>query len=162
VTAIVNVVGIYEACTLRTFSWDSFDRNLRLNLRAPIELILAWLDSNPPSGSKIVNVSSAAALVGSRDLGYAASKAALSNATRSLARSLAPRGIAVFCVSPGIVDTAMSRAMPSDRFDEHVAATLLGRPASCLEVAEVIFFLITGNTEYLSGSDLEVTNGLTW
>jgi NAD(P)-dependent dehydrogenase (short-subunit alcohol dehydrogenase family) len=160
--AIVNAIGIYECASLDEFSWRAYERNLQVNVRAPLEVILAWLATDPPRGGRIVNISSAAAGIGSRDLPYSISKAALCGASRSLARSLAPRGIAVFSISPGLIDTPMSQAMPAERRDGHARATLAQRSGRPDEIADLVHFLLYGQSDYMSGLDIPVASGLVW
>lgn len=159
--AIVNCAGVYLARELRDFSWEYYEHCMSVNLVAPIEATLAWLDVRSADGRGVViNISSTGATSASVDLSYAASKAGLEGATRSLARSLAAHGIMVFGVAPGLTDTPMSRAMPQDRFSAHASRTLLGRAAAPGEIADVVAFLLTGKSDYMTGSIVNVSCGL--
>jgi 3-oxoacyl-[acyl-carrier protein] reductase len=65
-------------------------------------------------------------------------------------------------VSPGIVDTAMSRAQPEERRAMAISRTMLKRAARPEEVAAAILWLVETRPHYMSGADLNVSNGLTW
>lgn len=161
-TALVNTIGYYGCHTLGSFSWDDYELSMQVNARAPIEAALAWASARSTKlRGVIVNVSSAAATLGSRDLAYSTAKGALEGATRSLARSLAP-SVSVFGVAPGLIDTPMSQAMPVERRVKHAEATLLGRAGQPVEVADLICFLLTARTEYLTGTIIPMTCGLLW
>jgi 3-oxoacyl-[acyl-carrier protein] reductase len=121
---------------------------------------LAWLKGRGNRGGVVVNIGSAAARLPSRDIAYASSKAALEGLTRALAKSLAPENISVFCIAPGVVDTAMSQAMPVRRRDEHLERTWLKRPCMPEEVADLVLYLITGKTAFLTGSVIGMSGGL--
>jgi 3-oxoacyl-[acyl-carrier protein] reductase len=160
VDAVVNSIGIYESRTLEEFTWPSFGESFAVNVRGPVEAILAWAETLPRGRpGRVVNIGSAGARVPSRDLAYATTKAALEGATRSLARSLAPRDVLVFCLAPGLVDTAMSRAMEPHRRAENIASTWLKRACSPTDVAGLVHFLLTGPTHFLTGSVIDVSGG---
>ena len=93
------------------------DEVLAVNVRAPLLLIAALVPPMIEHGAgSIINLSSVSAVVGTpRRAAYAASKAALDGATRSLAIELGPSGIRVKAVAPGVVDTALwekNKAVP--------------------------------------------------
>ena len=121
---------------------------------------------------KIVNLASSAGKLGSPNhLHYAATKAAVINVTRSAAMELAPHGINVNCVCPGIVETepwdkaAQVYARLADKpidviVRERVAMTPLGRAAQPNDVASVVTFLASADADYMTGQALNVTGGL--
>jgi NAD(P)-dependent dehydrogenase (short-subunit alcohol dehydrogenase family) len=160
--ALVNCIGLYLVRDLSSFSWEEFSLYVQVNLRAPVEAILAWLEErrNDIRGV-VVNVSSAAASAGSRDLSYSASKAALNGVTKSLAVSLDARNVSVFGVAPGIIDTPMSRQMPLKRREEHMRRTIPGRAGTAEEVADLVVFLTTGSTSYMTGAIIPIDGGVT-
>jgi NAD(P)-dependent dehydrogenase (short-subunit alcohol dehydrogenase family) len=159
--ALVNCAGVYAAETLDEFEWASFDHSVMVNVAAPIEATLAFAAVRPDVGrATVVNVGSAGARTPSRDLAYATTKAAIEGATRSLAYSLARRGIIVLCVAPGLVDTPMSRRMPPDRRAEHVRRSWLGRAGTAEEVAALVVFLATGKADLLTGAVINASAGL--
>jgi len=161
--ALVICAGRYESLTLESCSLDSLRLSMRVNVESPFVLINTWLAdaATPPSGV-IVIVGSAAAQVGSRDPAYSTSKAGLAGMARSLSLNLASRGYSVFTVSPGIVDTQMSQAQSRERRAAHIDKTMLKRAALPEEIAEGIGWLVAEAPHYLSGSDLNMSNGIAW
>ncbi len=117
-------------------------------------------------GSRIVTVSSVAGIRGGGLFGtaaYAASKGAILALTKSAARALGPRGIAVNCVAPGPTETAMTKPVFDDSaLKESVSSlTALGRTAAAKEIAEAIVWLLSPASSFVSGATLVVDGGLT-
>ena len=108
---------------------------------------------------RIVNVSSLAALAGNRgQVNYAAAKAALHGATKSLALELASRGITVNAVAPGIIAGAMSEgAFDADAIARLVPMKRAGTPE---EVAELIAFLASPQAGYITGQVISINGGI--
>jgi 3-oxoacyl-[acyl-carrier protein] reductase len=109
---------------------------------------------------RIVNVSSVAGSKGGRgQSNYAASKAALEGFTRSLAVELAPKGILVNAVAPGVIVTDMSRRVREEGEAEILSKVLLKRYGTVEEVAEVIVFLASDAASYVTGAVIAVDGG---
>lgn len=107
---------------------------------------------------RIVNVSSVAALHGNRgQTNYAAAKAGLIGASRSLAREVASRGICVNVVAPGFIKTEMTEAIPDQQIKQTVPMNRIGTSE---EVAEVIAFLCSNGASYMTGEVLNVSGGI--
>lgn len=110
---------------------------------------------------RIVYVSSDAALLG--DLmraAYSASKAGLLGLTKSVARELAPSGITVNAVAPGVIATDMTADTPETRRAKQLAAIPLSRFGEPAEVAAVIRFFLSPHAAYITGQVLSVDGGL--
>jgi NAD(P)-dependent dehydrogenase (short-subunit alcohol dehydrogenase family) len=113
-------------------------------------------------GGKIINVSSRAAFRGETEFAdYAASKAALVNLTRSMARECARHNIVTSCVTPGFVETEMARPMLEKDGAQIVGRIPLGRVGTVDDVAAVILFLASPMADYLNGVAIDV-NGGSW
>jgi len=109
---------------------------------------------------RIINVSSVAGTKGGRgQSNYAASKAALEGFTRSLAVELAPRGILVNAVAPGVIVTDMSRRVREEGEEEALSKILLRRYGEAEEVAQVIAFLASDAAAYITGAVIPVDGG---
>ena len=108
---------------------------------------------------RVVAVSSVSALVGNRgQVAYAAAKAGLVGAVRSLAREVATRGITVNAVLPGIIASpAVDAAMPAARIAEVVP---MKRAGTAEEVAELVGFLAGGGASYITGQAISVNGGM--
>ncbi|MFK7876853.1 MAG: SDR family oxidoreductase [Paracoccaceae bacterium] len=110
----------------------------------------------------IVNVSSAAARLGSANqyVDYAASKAAIDTFTKGLSDELAPSGIRVMSVRPGLIDTEIhAKGGEPGRAQRLAHMVPMQRPASADEVAKPILFLLSDDASYMTGSAIEVTGG---
>jgi NAD(P)-dependent dehydrogenase (short-subunit alcohol dehydrogenase family) len=114
------------------------------------------------TGGVIVNISSAAARLGSPNeyIDYASSKGAVDTMTIGLAKELGPQGVRVNAVRPGLIDTDIhaSGGKP-ERAAQLGATTPLGRPGSADEVAESIVWLLSDAASYVTGALLDVTGG---
>ena len=116
-------------------------------------------------GGRICTVASVAGKRGgglSGTAAYAASKGAVLALTRNAARSLAPLGIAVNCVAPGVTATPMLREAMADegRRARMESVTLLGRIAEPREIAEAIVWLLSPRASFVEGETLTVDGGL--
>jgi 3-oxoacyl-[acyl-carrier protein] reductase len=109
---------------------------------------------------RIINVASRAGHRGElAHADYGASKAALINLTKSLARACAPDGIAAMAVAPGFIDTPMAAADLATKRAEIEAEVPLGRIGTADDVAQVIAFLALPESEHLNGATIDVNGG---
>jgi len=165
--ALVNCAGttrFVRHADLDALDDELIDKILATNVRgsfATVRALRPLLEkSTIPGGGVIVNLSSAAGniAIGSNVI-YCASKAALDNMTKSLARALAPR-IRVVSVSPALVDTEFVKSLDQAWHDEQAARTPLGRLATPQEVAATVTAVITTLT-FTTGSIIAVDGGRT-
>ena len=113
-------------------------------------------------GGKIINVASRAAFRGETEFAdYGASKAALVNFTRSIARACAKDNIVASCVAPGFIDTEMARSEIEAHREDIVNQIPLRRVGTVDDVAAVILFLASPMADYLNGVTIDI-NGGSW
>lgn len=158
VGVLVNVAGVAEDAPAQLLSMGSLQRQMAINFFAPIAVIqfVSRLMARHGSGS-IVNVASITGLDGNRgQLAYGASKAALINATRTLSLELAPTGIRVNAVAPGVIDTAMTAGLDDDVRQALMSRSASGRMGSPEEVASVIKWLVSPAASYVTGQTLRI------
>jgi NAD(P)-dependent dehydrogenase (short-subunit alcohol dehydrogenase family) len=113
-------------------------------------------------GGAIVNISSAAARHGGMpsESHYAATKGAIDSLTVALAKELAPHGIRVNAVRPGVIATAMHDVHGGEETIRRIAPTIpLGRAGTAMEVAAAVVFLMSGQSSYVHGAVLDVSGG---
>jgi NAD(P)-dependent dehydrogenase (short-subunit alcohol dehydrogenase family) len=162
---LVNNAGIYVE---NRFDGDDYaawrhgwQRTFDVNLFGAANLIWHALRIMRAQGDgAIVNVASRAAHRGElRHADYGASKAALVNLTKSIARSCAPDGIVAYAVAPGFVETDMAAADLAVNGAELLAEIPLGRIPSADDVAHVVAFLCSPQARALNGATLDVNAG---
>jgi len=165
--ALVNNAGVYMPMDFATSGDAAFAANLHktfaTNFESPLMLCRAAVkEFMSMGGGKIVNVASRVGFKGEGGAAlYGASKAALINLTRSLAVELAPRNIQVFAIAPGWVDTAMARDGMQERLDDILAGIPLGRMARPEDCAGAVSFLLSDDSDYLSGIAIDI-NGASY
>jgi NAD(P)-dependent dehydrogenase (short-subunit alcohol dehydrogenase family) len=163
VAVLVNNAGIFPRTPfleLTEETWDSvLDTNLKATFVCSQEAARRMVAERRPG--TIINLSSGAPYRGSmRATAYMASKLGIVGLTRGMARELAPHGIRVNAVAPGITNTAMPRLGNS----EEALATLgranpTGRLAEPADIADVIVFLATDEAGYIVGQLIHVNGG---
>lgn len=161
---LVNNAGIWPAARVTEITVEEWDRTMAVNLRAPFltcrEVVRRWLASG--RRGRIVNVVSSAAFLGATTghAHYAASKAGLVTFTVSLAREMAPHGIYVNAVAPGMMVTDMAREALETNLQHYLERIPLKRIGEPEEVADVVVLLASDRATYTTGATLDVSGGL--
>jgi 3-oxoacyl-[acyl-carrier protein] reductase len=150
---LVNNAGVMHEALLGLIRPEDIDRVLSVNVKAPLMMIqyAARLMSRHKTGS-IVNVTSIMGVRGAPGLSlYAASKAALVGATLSASKEMASKGIRVNAVSPGFIATDMTGALSEAAYQSRIASIGMGRAGTPAEVADLVCFLLSNSSTYLTG-----------
>jgi 3-oxoacyl-[acyl-carrier protein] reductase len=159
VQALVNAAGIFPTSNLDSLNTDLYRRIFDTNVLGTLlttQAVLPYL----VDAAAIVNFASIDAFVPpDNQLLYMASKAAVVGATKAMARELAPRGMRVNAIAPGWVRTPPNIA--SGRMEAALSAVPLNRAAEPEEMAELVFWLVTGaGAQYISGETIVASGGL--
>ncbi len=159
---LVANAGVTRDTLLMRMSDADIDQVLATNLAGSIRLARGVLRGMlRAKGGRIVFLSSVVGMLGSAgQVNYAASKAGLIGAARSLAREVGSRGITVNVVAPGFVDTDMTAELDEDRRNEILKAIPAGRYAAPDEVAAAVEYLVGPDAGYVTGAVLPVDGGL--
>ena len=157
---VVNNAGIALMGPLGDFSDEDFERVFAVNTRG-VFYCCREAARRLRDGGRIVNISTGATVGGTAGGGvYCASKAAVEQFTRALARELAPRRITVNTVSPGFTETDMFHALPH-LVELAPKLTPLGRAGRPEEIAAVVARLCTEDAAWITGQNIQAGGGLT-
>jgi NAD(P)-dependent dehydrogenase (short-subunit alcohol dehydrogenase family) len=166
-TALVNNAGTPGPMVpIDQVTSEILNTVLAVNVRAPFlmirEAVARMATDRGGAGGAIVNVSSRAAELGGAGewIHYAASKGGVDSLTVGAAKELAPRGIRVNAVSPGLIQTDLhARAGLPDRLARLVGGVPMGRIGSAEEVADAVLWLLSPEASYITGVILPISGG---
>lgn len=156
---LVNCAGAALIKPIADTTPDEFDWIYAVNMRGVFNMSKAAIPHflKTHSGA-IVNVSSMWGICGaSCEAAYSAAKAAVIGFTKASAKELAPSGITVNCVAPGVIDTPMNADIPREELDLLAKKNLLGRIGAPEEVAQAVLFL--AQSRFITGKTLSVDGG---
>lgn len=160
IDVLINNAGMSEFALLQDISLEAWNKMLSVNLSSAFLCTQKVIPSMLKKGAgHIINISSVWGQCGaSCEAHYSASKGGLIAFTKAMALELAPSNILVNCICPGLIDTAMNKALSEEDIEEFIKEIPLGRAGKAEEVAKVVEFLI--NQTYITGQVIAVNGGL--
>jgi len=159
---LINNAGITRDRLFLRMSSEDWNAVVSVNLTGAFNFSKAFapIMLKQRSGC-IVNIASVVGQVGNAgQANYAASKAGMIGLTKSLAREFAPRGVRVNAVAPGFIRTAMTDALPEETQTQMKQAIPLGRLGEAGDVADVVMFLVSDMSAYVTGQVINCDGGL--
>lgn len=159
-----NAGGLFARKALNELTEEFFNQVINVNFKSTV-FVTQEFSSLMKEGASIINISSQAA----RDGGgpgsslYASSKGAVSTFTRSMAKELGPKGIRVNAICPGMISTKFHDDFTKDEVRKKVAdSTPLRREGNANEVADLVAYLASKESSYITGSNFDINGGLSF
>jgi NAD(P)-dependent dehydrogenase (short-subunit alcohol dehydrogenase family) len=163
---LVNAAGVIVSATLEATTDDIWDAMMAVNLRAPFRLMRAALPQLVERKGSVVNVSSVNGLRSFPGvLAYCSSKAGVDHLTRCAAIELAPKGVRINAVNPGVTVTNLHRrsGMGEAQYDAFLERSKethpLGRPGQPEDIAALILFLASDRAGWMTGETIPIDGG---
>ncbi|URJ48053.1 3-oxoacyl-[acyl-carrier-protein] reductase [Paenibacillus polymyxa] len=159
---LVNNAGITRDNLIMRMKEEEFDQVIETNLKGVFNCLKAATRPMMKQRSgRIINISSVVGVLGNAgQANYVAAKAGVIGLTKSSARELASRGITVNCVAPGFIDTEMTQVLADDLRDNMLSGIPLARLGRPEEIADVVLFLASDASSYMTGQTLHVDGGM--
>ena len=159
---LVNNAGITNDNLLMRMTEEQWLSVIETNLTSIYRVTKSIVkDMMKAREGRIVNIGSIVGMMGNAgQSNYSASKSGLVGFTKSLARELSPRNINVNLISPGFIDTDMTKALSNEQIDNLSKNIPLGRIAESSEVSSVVSFLLSDDSSYITGENINVNGGL--
>jgi len=158
---LINNAGIYIPKSLMETDAELFERHVRINQFGcflGMRAVVPAMERN--GGGSIVNISSTAGLRGTpHAFAYGATKWALRGMTKSAAADLASRGIRVNSVHPGPIDTEMLKIRTPEENVRRTQLVPMKRMGTVDEVTRLVLFLLSDESEYITGSEISIDGG---
>lgn len=163
VSVLVNNAGMAQQKLFTDISEQEFDRITAVNFKGVFnccQCAVPYMVSR--KSGKIINISSMWGVCGaSCETVYSATKAAVIGLTKALARELAPSNIQVNCVAPGAIDTKMNSILSDEDKKAFAEEIPMGRFGTPEEIAGVVSFLASGDSDYVTAQVITADGGLT-
>ena len=162
VDVLVNNAGITRDNLLIRMKEEEWDSVIAVNLKGSFNCLrtAAKIMMKQRNG-KIINIASVVGVMGNAgQANYSASKGGLISLTKSAAKELAARGVTVNAVAPGYIETDMTKRLPDSVKEGFLTVVPLKRPGQAEDVANVVGFLVSPDSDYITGQVIHVDGGM--
>ena len=161
IDVLINNAGISISGPINELDSHDSDRIFDVNLKGVYNCCKSAVNQMVEQKSgRIINISSMWGQVGaSCEVAYSAAKAGVIGLTKALAKELAPSGITVNAIAPGLIDTSMNSGLTVEEIDEFVSNVPLGRIGTPDDIAAAALFLASDDADYITGQVLGVNGG---
>lgn len=161
IQVLVNNAGIAQQKLFTDITEKDYDRMFDCNVKSVFNCCQCALpDMIHHKNGRIINISSMWGVTGaSCEVHYSASKAAVIGLTKALAREVAPSGITVNCIAPGVIDTPMNSGFDEDTISALKEETPVGRLGTPEDIARAIVFLAHEKSGFITGQTLGIDGG---
>lgn len=162
VDILVNNAGVTKDNLLIRMKEDEWDEVMNVNLKGTFLCTKAVSRSMMKKRyGKIINITSVVGIMGNAGQGnYSASKAGVIGFTKSMAKELASRGIRVNAIAPGFIETDMTESLNDEIKETMINAIPLNSFGSPKDIANAVIFLVSENSDYITGQVISVDGGM--
>jgi 3-oxoacyl-[acyl-carrier protein] reductase len=159
---LVNNAGIARDALILRMKSEDWEQTLAVNLTSVFRLTKACLRRMlKERHGRIISIGSVVGSIGNAgQVHYAAAKAGLVGFTKALAKEVATRNITVNVVSPGFIETDMTRSLPQQARDAYLGQIPIGKFGTAEDVANAVLFLASREAGYMTGQTLHVNGGM--
>jgi 3-oxoacyl-[acyl-carrier protein] reductase len=159
---LVNNAGITRDNLLLRMKPDDFNSVINTNLGSVFNTTkLAIRPMLKQKSGKIINMSSVVGLIGNPgQANYAASKAGMFGFSKSIAKEFGAKGITCNCIAPGFIETDMIKTLPEERLNNIISEVPLKRLGTVDDVANMVLFLASDLSNYITGEVFAVDGGI--
>lgn len=159
---LANLVGITRDAMFQMVTMDQLQETFQVNFYSQIiftQYIVKFMLQN--DGGSIIFTSSISGIDGNvGQLAYSSSKAALIAAMKTMSKELGPKGIRVNAIAPGVIKTPMTEVLSKDIIDQKLKKSDLGRIGTEEEVANLIMYLSSERSSYITGQVIRIDGGI--
>ncbi len=161
VNVLVNNAGIAQQKLFTDITDEDYDKMFDVNVKSVFNCCQCALpDMIHRKYGRVINVSSMWGVIGaSCEVHYSSSKAAVIGMTKALAREVAPSGITVNCIAPGVIDTPMNKDFDDETIKALTEETPVGRLGTPEDVARAIAFFADEKSGFITGQTLGIDGG---
>lgn len=160
INILVNNAGVSSKTSIEEYTESEYENILNINIKAVFICSKVAVEYLKQTKGVIINTSSMVSIYGQpKGVMYPTSKFAVNGMTKSLSRELAPLGIRVNAVSPGIIETDMVKSLPTEVIEPLIKTIPLGRIGTAKDIAQSFLFLASDMASYITGEILQVDGG---